>query len=242
MGSVLLMVVALLLNGQAGTPGDRWAAAPGGPASALAGQAAPPGGQAAALAGQTTPPGSSAAAPAGQPAPQGGAASSPGTPPATPSDAAARGLPVSLDHIRAALARAPEQPLLRGTDRKPDFQVTVEERLKLEELLWSLDYKTGPVPPGGLYAYEQQRLLWNKTDHPLLQPYGAFNSGQLVTIAVEGIVEKYAGGPALNALTGAQRKQAEGAARAEVSREIAEYCAAQPDRSHIEICWMGISH
>jgi hypothetical protein len=214
MGSVFLMVVALLFSGQAGASGDRPAAAP-------AGQAAPSGGQA---------------------APPGGGSSSPGAATAAPQDAAAQGIPVSLDHIRAALARAPQQPLLRGTDRKPDFQVTIEERLKLEELLWSLDYKTGPAPPGGLYAYEQQRLLWNKTDHPLLQPYGAFNTGQLVTIAVEGLVEKYAGGPALNALTGAQRKQAEGAARAEVAREIAEFCAAQPDRSHIEICWMGISH
>src|SRR5260370_24677014 len=149
-------------------------------------------------------------------------------------------LPVSLEHIRAALARAPEKPLLRGMDRKPDFRVTVEERLKLEELLWSLEYKTGPAPPGGLYGYEQQRLLWNKTDHPLLQPYAAFNSGQLVTLAVEGIVEKYAGGAALHALTGGERKRAEAAARTDVKRAIAEFCAAQSDPSHIEICWMGI--
>src|SRR5437660_662838 len=91
--------------------------------------------------------------------------------------------------------------------------------------------QTAPVrqaaAPAGLYAYEQQRLLWNKTDHPLVQPYAAFSSGQLVTLAVEGLIEKYAGGRALNALTGAQRAKAQGAARAEVSRAIAEFCAAQ---------------
>jgi hypothetical protein len=193
----------------------------------LGGQPTADGGQATAPGGRTTAPAGQAAAPGGQPASQ---------------DAPALDLPVSLEHIRASLARAPEEPLLRGLDRKPDFQVTVEQRLKLEELLWSLEYKTGPAPPGGLYGYEQQRLLWNKTDHPLLQPYAAFNSGQLVTLAVEGIVEKYAAGPALNALTGAERKRVERAARAEVTRAIAEFCAAQSDRSHIEVCWMGIDH
>ena len=73
-----------------------------------------------------------------------------------------------------------------------------------------------------------------------MQPYAAFNSSQLVTLAVEGIVEKYAGGPALHALTGKERKRAEAAARSDVTRAIAEFCAAQSDRSHIEICWMGI--
>jgi len=182
-----------------------------------------------------------AAVPAGQLTAPGGASSS-STAKSTSQDAPTPELPVSLEHIRAALARAPEQPRLRGMDRKPDFQVTVEERLKLEELLWSLEFKTGPPPPGGLYGYEQQRLVWNKTDHPLVQPYAAFTSGQLVTLAVEGLGEKYLGGPALNALTGAERKRSKRGAKAELSRAIAEFCAAQTDRSHIEICWMGIDH
>ena len=96
-----------------------------------------------------------------------------------------------------------------------------------------------PAPPGGLYGYEQQRLVWNKTDHPLVQPYAAFNTGQLVTLAVEGVGEKYVAEPVLNALTGANRQQNTKAARADVARAIAEYCASQSDRSHIEICWMG---
>jgi hypothetical protein len=239
MGSVFLLVAALLLGSQPATAGDQ-ATAPGGQAAAPGGQAAAPGGQPAAPAVKPTAPGSPPAAPGGQPAAPGGGSSASSPTRSASQDAPAPDLPVSLEHIRASLARAPEQPLLRGLDRKPDFQVTVEERLKLEELLWSLEYKTGPAPPGGLYAYEQQRLLWNKTDHPLVQPYAAFNSSQLVTLAVEGIVEKYAGGAALHALTGAERRRAEAAARTDVKRAIAEFCAAQSDRSHIEICWMGI--
>lgn len=176
----------------------------------------------------------------GQAAAQGGGSSSPNTAKSASQDAPTLDLPVSLEHIRAALARAPEPPLLRGLDRKPDFRVSVEERRRLEELLWSLEFKTGPVPPGGLYGYEQQRLLWNKTDHPLVQPYAAFSSGELVTLAIEGLIQKYVGGRVSNALTSAQRGRAERAARAEVFRAIAEFCAAQPDRTHIEICWMGI--
>jgi hypothetical protein len=216
MGPVFLVVAALLVSGQAG----------------------PSGGQAAS-GGQTPASPGRAATPAGQAAPDGGSSSS-STAKSTSQDVPTLDLPVSLEHIRAALARAPDQPRLLGMNRKPDFRVTVEERLKLEELLWSLEYKTGPAPPGGLYGYEQQRLLWNKTDHPLVQPYAAFNSSQLVTLAVEGIVEKYAGGAALHALTGAERKRAEATARTDVKRAIAEFCAAQSDRSHIEICWMGI--
>jgi hypothetical protein len=241
MGSVFLLVTALLLGGQPAAAVDQ-GTAPAGQAAAPGGQGAAPGGQPAASAGQSAAPAAKPTAPGGQTAAPGGG-SSPSNAAKSPSqDAPALDLPVSLEHIRASLARAPEQPTLRGLDRKPDFQVTVEERLKLEELLWSLEYKTGPAPPGGLYGYEQQRLLWNKTDHPLVQPYAAFNSGQLVTVAVEGIVEKYAAGPALNALTGAERKRVERAARAEVTRAIAEFCASQADRSHLEVCWMGIDH
>jgi hypothetical protein len=234
MGPVFLLVTALLLGGQPAAAGDQ-AISPGNQAAAPGGQAAAPGGQGATPGGQT-------AAPGGKPSAPGGGSSPFSQAKSASQDAPALDLPISLEHIRASLARAPEPPLLRGLDRKPDFQVTVYERLKLEELLWSLEFKTGPAPPGGLYGYEQQRLLWNKTDHPLVQPYAAFNTGQLVTLAVEGLGEKYVGEPALNALTGANRKRNTKAARAEVSRAIAEYCAAQSDRSHIEICWMGIDH
>jgi hypothetical protein len=146
-------------------------------------------------------------------------------------------LPISLDNIRDALARP---PVLRGLDRKPDFTVTIEEAQRLEELFRSLEMKMGPAPPGGLYAYEQQRLLFNSTDHPLSQPYAAFSGGELITLAVEGLIARWVTDVAKNGLSGAEKKRAEKNAREEITRAIAQFCAEQPDRSHFQICWMGL--
>jgi hypothetical protein len=141
-------------------------------------------------------------------------------------------LPVSLDHIREGLARP---PALRGLDRKPDFSVIIEEQQRLEELFRALEFKMGPAPPGGLYAYEQQRLLFNPTNEPLVQPFAAFTGGQLITLAIENLARRYL----TDRITGASRARAERAVREEVRRSIAEFCAKQPDRGRIEICWMG---
>jgi hypothetical protein len=146
-------------------------------------------------------------------------------------------LPISLDNIREALARP---PVLLGLDRKPDFSVTIEEAQRLEELFRSLEMKMGPAPPGGLYAYEQQRLLFNPTDHPLSQPYAAFSGGELITLAVEGLITRWITDVAKNGLSNAEKKRAEKNAREEITRAIAQFCAEQPDRSHFQICWMGL--
>src|SRR4051812_21158605 len=63
-------------------------------------------------------------------------------------------LPVSVNRIRQALAQ-PAEPLigLRGLDETPTFRVEIRERMKIEELLQSLNYKSGPPVPGGLYGY-----------------------------------------------------------------------------------------
>ena len=147
-------------------------------------------------------------------------------------DAPALNLPVSLENIREALSKP---PALQGLDRKPDFTVTIEEQQRLEELFRSLEFKMGPPPPGGLYAYEQQRLLFNPTNQPLVQPYAAFSGPQLITLAIENLVGRYLMGRA----TGAERARAERVARTEVKRAIAEFCAKQSDRAHIALCWMG---
>lgn len=146
-------------------------------------------------------------------------------------------LPISLENIREGLARP---PVLLGLDRKPDFSVTIEEAQRLEELFRSLEMKMGPAPPGGLYAYEQQRMLFNPTDHPLSQPYAAFSSGELITLAIEGLIGRWVMDAAKNGLSGAERKRAEKNAREEVTRAITQFCAEQPDRSHFQICWMGV--
>jgi hypothetical protein len=148
------------------------------------------------------------------------------------------GLPVSLDKIREALQQPPVQPL-RGLNDVPTFKVEIHERQKvsLDDLIKSLDFKSGPVPAGGVYAFEQQRQMWNATDHPLQQPYAAFNQPELLTILIENVMGKYLGGKALSALTAAERNHAEAAAREEVHRAIAEYCAAQPNGgAGIQIC------
>jgi len=147
-------------------------------------------------------------------------------------------LPVSVNRIRQALAQ-PAEPLigLRGLDETPTFRVEIRERMKIEELLQSLNYKSGPAVPGGLYAYEQQRQLFNSVDNPYMQPYSAFSQGELITILVENLVDKYLAGRAMSAISSTERARAEAAAKEEVSHAIADYCAAQPRHGEgIRIC------
>jgi hypothetical protein len=146
-------------------------------------------------------------------------------------------LPVSLDRIRDALDRPAPISLRKAVDDAPTFRVEIRERLKIEELLASLDFKAGPTPAGGIYAFEQQRLATPAVDNPLAQPYAAFTQGQLLTILVENLVGKYAAGKAIESLTKAQREHAEASARKEVDTAVAEYCATKPnDGAGIPLC------
>jgi hypothetical protein len=108
-------------------------------------------------------------------------------------------LPVSLERIREALKKS-NPSILSGLDRQADFRIEIQEKQKLDELLKRLDVRAGPVPAGGLYMYEQNRMLFNPVDRPLMQPYAAFNGGQLVTIAVQNLLARYLGKPLLNAV------------------------------------------
>ena len=155
-----------------------------------------------------------------------------------PSSNPESGLPVSLDKIRDALQQQPVQTL-RGLNDVPNFKVEIHDhpKVSLDDLMKSLNFKSGPVPAGGLYGFEQQRQMWNPTDHPLQQPYAAFSQSELVTILVENVIGKYLAGKAVSALTSAERAHAEAAAREEVHRAITEYCAAQPNSgAGIQIC------
>lgn len=148
--------------------------------------------------------------------------------PASEDDAAA--LPVSLDRIRNGLSTPLIQPMFGRLSDRPTFTLAIQERQKFEELVAkALKIEPVLVPPGGLYGFEQQRLVFNPTDHPLMQPYAAFSGGQLVTIAVENLIARYLGGRMLNAMTTAQRARAEADARAEVAHAIGDYCAGQTD-------------
>src|SRR6266567_8666267 len=78
-------------------------------------------------------------------------------------------LPVSLDKIRDGLETSPVLSL-RTLNERPTFTVMIRERQKIEELLASINFKSSsPSPAGGLYAYEQQRVMFPSVDHPLVQ-------------------------------------------------------------------------
>jgi hypothetical protein len=158
------------------------------------------------------------------------------TAPASPEDAPATpDLPVSLDRSREGLKK-PDSPLIHTNELPADFRIEIVEQRKIDELLKKLDFKNGPAPAGGLYGYEQQRRLFNPTDRPLMQPYAAFSGGELITIALENLIARYLGGRLIDTVSAAERGRAERAAREEVEREIAAYCAARPDRADIQLC------
>jgi len=151
-------------------------------------------------------------------------------------------LPVSLDKIKVALEQTPAVPVLRGLNERPQFKVEIHERLQftLEDFLKTMDVKPGPIPAGGLYGYEQQRQMFPATNYPLQQPYAAFSQSELLTILIENLAGKYLANRAVNSITAAERAHAEAAAREEVRRSIADYCAAQPNGgAGIQICAMS---
>ncbi|MDO8794413.1 MAG: hypothetical protein Q7J25_07325 [Vicinamibacterales bacterium] len=158
------------------------------------------------------------------------------TAPPSAQDAAQLNLPVSLDRIRKALEQQPVRPLLKLPDQ-PTFRIEVRERNRLQELLATLDFKSGPTPAGGLYAAEMRRIMFPSVSNPLAQPYAAFNQPELLTIIIENLVGKYLIGKAFSAITAAERERAEAAAREEVRQTIAQYCAGQPNGgAGIKIC------
>jgi hypothetical protein len=153
-------------------------------------------------------------------------------------DAVPSNLPVSLGRIRALLEQQPTRPLfnLHSVDQ-PTFRIEVKERSRLQEMVASLDFKSGPTPAGGLYTSEQQRVMFPSTNNPLVQPYGAFSQSELLTVLVENLAGKYLVGKAFSAITRADRARAEAAARDEVRHAIADYCVAQPNGgAGIAIC------
>jgi len=120
-------------------------------------------------------------------------------------------LPVSLERIREQLSRPPPT-LLQSLDIQPDFSLTIEEEQpRFVEMFSPEDFRGGPAPPGGVYAYEIARMIPG-----FRPPIGGLN---LLALG-DGIV---------GAISSARRRRAEDAARLEVRRALMEFCAAQPN-------------
>ena len=145
-------------------------------------------------------------------------------------------LPVSLDRIKDKLQQSEGVPVLK-IDERPTFRIQIRERRQIEELLATLNFKAGPTPAGGVYMQEQQRVMFNPVDHPLMQPYAAFGQGQLLTILIENLVGHYLAGKTGDAVSKIERARAEGQARDEVRAAVGEYCNAQPNLgAGLQIC------
>jgi hypothetical protein len=161
-------------------------------------------------------------------------ASSPtAAPESSNADAQSGDLPVSLDHIRDGLKRQATDSILKRVEIPPDFRIQILEQQRINDMLSKLDFKhlNAPAPAGGLYGYDQQQRLFNSVDHPLVQPYAAFSGSELITVAIENLIARV-----VNGISDAERARAEHAARQEVDQAIADYCAARPDRSDIQLC------
>src|SRR3954447_12491389 len=155
-----------------------------------------------------------------QPAPDAGKASS-----------AAPSVPVSIDRIREALAQPPPAEPLKGLNEQPTFRLQIQERQKVNQIMDSIKFDggAGPEVAGGRANYEMQRLLFPPVDNPRVQPFAAFSTGEVLTLAAEALVEKLVAPKMSRLFEGVLRGQSEREAREEVARSLAAFEAAHPD-------------
>jgi hypothetical protein len=140
---------------------------------------------------------------------------------------------VSLDKIREGLAQpAPTEPLKGLNDPPPTFRVEITEQQRFDQLVSKLKFdKGGPQVPGGIDAYDQYQRLFPRIDNPRVQPYGAFSTGEIMTLGVEALIEKYVAEKMAHVVGTALRAQAEREAREEVARSLTQFWASQPTPS-----------
>jgi hypothetical protein len=135
--------------------------------------------------------------------------------PAWAQDEQSLNLPVSLERIREGLA-SDKPSLLDVVNLEANFRVEVKEQrpqFNFAEMFPPGSFDGGPVPPGGLYAYQQQQMLFPNSASALF----TFNMLPVFRAITHAVGD-------------ARRVRAAAAARAEVERAMAEFCAAQPNR------------
>jgi hypothetical protein len=118
---------------------------------------------------------------------------------------------VSLSRIRQALET--QSHLLKPdvTQRtQPTFRAEIRGP-KVETVFDRLDFRTGPVPPGGLYAFEQAQLLGN--------PWAG---RPIIEVNVLPLVQA-----AHRAVSKARHDRAERTAHEDVQRTLIEFCENQ---------------
>ncbi len=147
-----------------------------------------------------------------------------GTPATASREPTPLNLPISLDKIREGLSQPPPAEPLKGLNPadQPTFRVNITEQQRFEELLAKIKFdQPGPQVAGGIYAYEQQERLFPRINNPRVQPYGAFTTGEVATLAVEALIEKYVAEKMARVFGTTLREQAEREAREEVARAMA---------------------
>jgi hypothetical protein len=128
----------------------------------------------------------------------------------------------SIERIRAALERAPKTSVTLETLVPPaTFRLVIREAQHCCPLppLGLSSFASGPVPPGGLYAFEQRQRIGPRSAPPLF------------LVDVMPLARAIGAG-----FREAQRARRRMAAEEEVHREIAAYCAVQPNQPAIQIC------
>lgn len=138
-------------------------------------------------------------------------------------------VPVSLDKIRGALAQPPQEGL-KGLNEQPTFRLQVQEQQRFEQLMDKIKFEggTGPEVAGGRANYELQQVIFPRVDNPLVQPYAAFSTGEVLTLGAEALIEKLVVDKVSHVFGNMLRAQAEREAREEVARSLAALQAAQP--------------
>ena len=86
-------------------------------------------------------------------------------------------------------------------------------------------------------------MAFPKSQYPLMQPYAAFSGGELVTLAIEGLAQRYLEQKIGGAVSNYMRERAERSAREELANAISEYCTGQPDGGRaLHLCTDALTH